>query len=92
MLVYQPSSITENEQQEMNQPPEPAFMYDIPSIHQRHPDMPAVLRNLNLNTSIAQGDPLNYDQVENAKKLAESLKGLHGKYTAKTDTPLALWL
>jgi hypothetical protein len=75
----------------MDQLAEPTFLYNIPSIHERHPEMPAILRNLNLDTSIAQGDPLNYDQVEMAKTLAKSLKGLHGKYTAKTDTtPLAV--
>jgi hypothetical protein len=61
-------------------PVPPAFLYDIPSIHQKYPDMPAVLRNLNLDTSIAVGDPLDYNQVEEAKVLASSLKSLHGKF------------
>ena len=43
--------------------------------------MPATLRNLNLNTSIAAGDALDYHQVEQAKNLATSLRGLRGEFT-----------
>lgn len=40
--------------------------------------MPAALGNLNLNSSIAAGDPLDYNHVKNAKTLAATLKTLHG--------------
>lgn len=67
--------------QEMNQLAADTYLYDIPSIHQRHPDMPALLGNLNLDTSIRAGDPLDYLQVERAKVLALSLRGLRGEFT-----------
>jgi len=63
----------------------PAFLYDIPSIHQRYPGMPADLRNLDLNHSIAAGDPLEYHHVEQAKELAKTLKTLHGEVHTETD-------
>lgn len=57
------------------------YQYNIPSVHNRHPDMPAVLGNLDLNSSIEAGDPLDYLQVQNAKALATTLKSLRGKFT-----------
>jgi len=50
------------------------FVYDIPSIHQKNPAIPAALGNLDLNRSIAAGDPLDYQQVIHAKAVAAVLQ------------------
>jgi hypothetical protein len=42
--------------------------------------MPLALGNLNLNSSIAAGDPLDYNHVKDAKTLAATLKTLHGEF------------
>ena len=49
--------------------------------------MPALIRNLNLNTSIAAGDPLEYHYVQHAKTLATSLRSLHGEFALLRLTP-----
>ena len=65
----------------MNQP-QPSFVYNIPSIHQKRPLIPAALGNLDLNRRIAAGDPLSYQPVIHAKSVATVLQGLRGEFPA----------
>jgi hypothetical protein len=57
----------------MDQPP--TFLHNIPSIHEKHQEIPAVFENLDLNRGIAAGDPLDYDLVSHSKAVAMALKG-----------------
>ena len=64
----------------MNQPPQPpSFLHDIPSIHQKNPEIPPVLANLDLNRGVAAGDALDYEQVIHANAVATALKGYRGE-------------
>ena len=57
----------------------PSFLYDIPSVHEKLPAVPAAIGNLNLHHSIAAGDPLDYQHVTHARAVATALKGLQGE-------------
>jgi hypothetical protein len=57
----------------------PSFAYNIPSIHQKNPAIPAALGTLDLNRPIAAGDPLDYQQVVHAKAIAAALQGQRGE-------------
>jgi hypothetical protein len=62
------------------QAPPPLFPYDIPSVSQKNPGIPApVLGLVDLNRRIQSGQPLDYAQVTNARASAKVLKGLRGK-------------
>jgi hypothetical protein len=63
-----------------NQQPAPSFVYDIPSIHQKNPAIPAALGNLDLNRPIAAGDALDYQQVIHAKAIVAALQGQRGEF------------
>ena len=56
-----------------------SFVYNIPSIHQKRPGIPAALGNLDLNRQVAAGDPLDYQKVVHAKSVAAALQGLRGE-------------
>jgi hypothetical protein len=60
------------------------FIHDIPSIHQRHPGLPAALGNIDLNLGIQAGDPLNYAEVRNARATVAALKALRGEFRLQT--------
>ena len=61
----------------MHQPP--TFLHDIPSLHEKNPQVPAVLANLDLNRRVSEGDELDYGQVEHSKAIVKALKSHHGK-------------
>lgn len=67
----------------MNQQPQPQaleFPFDIPSVAQKNPGLPApILGLLDLNRPVQAGQPLDYAQVKNAKASANALKGIHGE-------------
>lgn len=60
----------------MNQP---SFLHNIPSIHQKHPAIPAVLANLDLNRGVVAGDPLDYEEVTHANAVVTALKAYKGE-------------
>jgi hypothetical protein len=65
--------------QQVPHPPQArTFPFDIPSVSQRNPGMPA-LGLLDLNRRVQSGQPLDYAQVKDAKASAKALKGIHGK-------------
>jgi hypothetical protein len=57
----------------------PVFIHDIPSIHEKNPEMPQILGTIDLNRSIRAGDPLDYQEVRSATYTANALKALHGE-------------
>jgi len=57
----------------------PSFLYDIPSVFNKLPAVPAAIGNLNLDHSIAAGDLLDYQHVTHAQAVATALKGLQGE-------------
>lgn len=57
------------------------YSHNIASLHAKHPALPAILNNLDLNRAINAGDPLSQQELDHARFVALSLKGLHGKAT-----------
>lgn len=62
----------------MAQPP--AYMYNIPSIHESNGGMSAILVNLDLNRAIQAGDPIQPQNLIHAKSIAKKLKAIHGDF------------
>jgi hypothetical protein len=73
----------------MNQPP--SFLHDIPSIHQKNPDIPAVLANLDLNRGVRAGDALDYEEVIHANAVASALKSYRGELASRLASCQALY-
>jgi len=58
----------------------PTFLHEIPSICQRNPGLPAVLRDINLNNRIDGGDLLDYARVTDSKRIAQALEAIRGEF------------
>ena len=83
MMHRQPAS---EAPQAPQQPQVPTFPFDIPSVSQKNPGIPApVLGLVDLNRTIQTGQPLSYAPVRNAKASAKALKGLRGKVAFMAD-------
>ncbi len=67
----------------------PSFLYDIPSVFDKLPAVPAAVGNLNLDHGIAAGDLLDYQHVTHARAVATALKGLQGELNS--DWRLSPW-
>ena len=57
------------------------YQFNIPSVQNRNPALPAVLGQVDLNRAIAAGDAIDRDNLIHAKAVATALKGVHGKFT-----------
>ncbi|KAG6815180.1 hypothetical protein H0H87_004377, partial [Tephrocybe sp. NHM501043] len=57
--------------------PPPAYLEDVPTLHQQGLGLPAALGALDLNRPIAAGSQIDRDHLEEAKKVAKALKSLH---------------
>ena len=56
------------------------FAHEITSICQRNPELPAVLWGINLDNRIDDGDPLDYAQVVELKRVAQALEAIRGEF------------
>lgn len=65
----------------MAQPPPqvPIYVYDIPSLRDKHPTLPNVLGNLDLNRAAGRGQPIIEADLDNAKEVSELLKAIRGE-------------
>ncbi|KAF8901381.1 hypothetical protein CPB84DRAFT_1777722 [Gymnopilus junonius] len=63
-------------QAEAEVPAAPAYLHDVPSLHETRPHLPAVLGNLDLNRGILQGDALDTQDVVDAEKVVKGLKAV----------------
>ena len=56
------------------------YPYSIPSIKEKNPALPPVLGDIEMNVSIAQGDPLDPGDLRDARATAATpLKSTKGK-------------
>lgn len=59
------------------------YFHNIATVHAKHPSLPAILGNLDLDRAINAGDPLSQQNLDHARFVALALKGLCGKATLK---------
>ncbi|KAF8156860.1 hypothetical protein B0H34DRAFT_475984 [Crassisporium funariophilum] len=57
--------------------PRPNYVHDIPSVRAVHPGLPDVLGNLDLNSCIQAGTPLEPLNLSQAKLVAKGLQAAH---------------
>jgi hypothetical protein len=55
------------------------YIYDIPSIQDNYPDLPAILGSIDLNRRIQAGSPVTRDNMLHAQAVAKALRGLKGE-------------
>lgn len=56
-----------------------SYIYDIPSIQDNYPDLPAVFGSINLNCRIQAGSSVTCDNILHAQAVAKALRGLKGE-------------
>jgi hypothetical protein len=64
----------------MAQVAQPTFPHAIPSIRQKNPGLPAVFRDINLDSSIQAGDQLDHARVAESKDVAQALAAIRGEF------------
>ncbi|KAF9444738.1 hypothetical protein P691DRAFT_786289 [Macrolepiota fuliginosa MF-IS2] len=55
----------------------PTYPSTIPSLHEKHPDLPPVMKDVDLHQSIQRGEDLNADNLKQASAASYPLKGFH---------------
>jgi hypothetical protein len=55
-----------------------AYLHNIPSVHILHPDVPAVLGELDLNQGIVAGQPLARQHLTHARVVSKTLSAING--------------
>jgi hypothetical protein len=56
-----------------------SYIYDIPSIQDNYPDLPAVLGSIDLSCRIQAGSPVTRNNMLHAQAVAKALRGLKGE-------------
>lgn len=56
------------------------YLHDIPSLHESHQGVPAMLGTLDLDRGILAEDAINPNHLAHAKKVAKALKVIHGEF------------
>ena len=55
------------------------YLHGIPSVRDRHPALPAILGNVDLNRGIQQGTPVVRGDLVHARAVAKTLRGVKGQ-------------
>jgi hypothetical protein len=58
----------------------PAYPDNVLSVHEKFPDLPAILGTIDLNRRIGAGSPLDPQHLKHAQDTAIALRGLNSEY------------
>ncbi len=68
----------------MAQVAQPTFPHAIPSIRQKNPELPAIFRDIDLD-SIQAGDRLDYAPVAESKSVAQALAAIQSEFKFRVE-------